>query len=60
MNEIDSRRQYTREFKLETVEFLLRGDKTGVEVASDLGIRVDLSRLASSRTGVPLEKRRFK
>ena len=41
MNEINSRRQYTREFKLETVEFLLRGDKTGVEVARDLGIRVD-------------------
>ena len=42
MNGINSRRQYTREFKLETVEFLLRGDKTGVEVARDLGIRVDL------------------
>ena len=42
MNEINRRRQYTREFKLETVEFLLRGDKTGVEVARDLGIRVDL------------------
>lgn len=41
MNEINRRRQYTREFKLETVEFLLRGDKTGVEVACDLGIRVD-------------------
>ena len=41
MNEINRRRQYTREFKLETVEFLLRGDKTGVEVARDLGIRVD-------------------
>ena len=41
MNGINRRRQYTREFKLETVEFLLRGDKTGVEVARDLGIRVD-------------------
>ncbi len=42
MNEINSRRQFTREFKLETVEFLLRGDKPGVEVARDLGIRTEL------------------
>ena len=41
MNGINSRRQFTREFKLETVEFLLHGDKTVVEVARDLGIRVD-------------------
>lgn len=37
-----SRRQFTREFKVEAVELLLRGDKTGVEVARNLGIRVEL------------------
>ena len=42
MNEIKTRRQYTREFKLETVEFLLRGEKTAVEVARDLGIRTEI------------------
>ncbi len=42
MEEIKKRRQYTREFKIETVEFLLHGDKTAVEVARDLGIRTEL------------------
>lgn len=42
MKEIRKRRQYTQEFKIETVEFLLRGDKTAVEVARDLGIRTEL------------------
>jgi len=42
MNEIKSRRRFTREFKIETVEFLLRGDKTAVEVARDLGIRTEI------------------
>ena len=37
-----SRRQFTCEFKVEAVELLLRGDKTGVEVARNLGIRVEL------------------
>jgi len=42
MNEIKSRRRFTREFKLETVEFLLHGDKTAVEVSRDFGIRTEL------------------
>ena len=42
MREIKKRRQYTKEFKIETVEFLLRGEKTTVEVARDLGIRTEL------------------
>lgn len=42
MNEIKTRRRFTREFKVETVEFLLRGDKSAVEVARDLGIRTEI------------------
>ena len=42
MEERTTRRQFTREFKVEAVELLLRGDKTGVEVARNLGIRVEL------------------
>ena len=37
-----TRRQFTREFKVEAVELVLRGDKTAVEVARNLGIRVEL------------------
>ncbi len=36
------RRQFTREFKVEAVELLLRGKKTAVEVARDLGIRTEI------------------
>lgn len=42
MFENKGRRQYTREFKIEAVELALRGDKTGKEVALDLGIGADL------------------
>jgi len=42
MDEKRSRRQFTREFKFEAVELLLNGDKTAVEVARNLGIRVEL------------------
>ncbi len=42
MEEKKTRRQFTQEFKVETVELLLHGNKTGVEVARDLGIRVEL------------------
>lgn len=42
MTERRTRRQYTREFKVETVEFLLRSDKTAIEIARDLGIRTEL------------------
>jgi transposase len=37
-----TRRQFTREFKVEAVELVLRGDRTAVEVARNLGIRVEL------------------
>jgi transposase len=37
-----TRRQFTREFKVEAVELVLRGDKTAVELARNLGIRVEL------------------
>ena len=42
MNTIRKRRQFTREFKIETVEFLLRGKKSAIEVSRDLGIRASL------------------
>ena len=42
MDNGDTRRQFTREFKIETVELLLNGDKSGVEVARNLGIRAEL------------------
>lgn len=37
-----SRRQFTGEFKTEAVELLLSGGQTAVEVARNLGIRVEL------------------
>ena len=42
MDEQQTRRQFTREFQVEAVELVLRGDKTAVEVARNLGIRVEL------------------
>ena len=42
MTERRSRRQYTREFKVEAVELALRSDKTAVQIARDLGIRTEL------------------
>ena len=42
MEEQRSRRQYTREFKVEAGELLLFGDKTAMELAGNLGIRVEL------------------
>ncbi len=36
------RRQYTAEFKLESVELLLRGNKSAPELAADLGINPNL------------------
>ena len=42
MDENEKRRVFTREFKVEAVEFLLNGDKQATEVARDLGIRVGL------------------
>ena len=42
MEEKQSRRQFTREFKEEAVALLLGGDKKAVEVAGNLGIRVEL------------------
>jgi transposase len=38
-----SRRKYTKEFKLECVEYLLKSsDKTNTEVAAELGIKQDM------------------
>lgn len=42
MDDNQTRRQFTREFKLETVELLLRGNKSAVEIARNMGIRVEL------------------
>ena len=42
MNEIKIRRRFSREFKLEAVEFLLRGNKSVAEIVRDLGIRAGL------------------
>ena len=42
IEEKQSRRQFTRAFKAEAVALLLGGDKRAVEVAGNLGIRVEL------------------
>lgn len=42
MEEKRTRRVFTREFKVETVQLLLNGKKTAVEVSRNLGIRVEL------------------
>ena len=42
MEERRTRRVFTREFKVETVQLLLNGKKTAVEVSRNLGIRVEL------------------
>ncbi len=42
MDERDTRRHFTREFKVEAVELLMNGDKSGVEIARNLGIRPEL------------------
>ncbi len=42
MEEKLTRRQFTREFKMEAVELLLNGDKKAVDVARNLGIRPEL------------------
>ena len=42
MNEIKPRRQYSREYKLEAVGMVLRGDKTATQIARELGINVNL------------------
>ncbi len=42
MEEKKTRRQFSQEFKVETVELLLRGNKTAVEIARNLGIRAEL------------------
>jgi len=38
----ESRRQYSKEFKTEAVELLLKKGKPATEIAGDLGIRVEL------------------
>jgi transposase len=42
MKEIKTRRVFTREFKKESVEYLLNSDKTASEIAAGLGIRSEL------------------
>ena len=42
MEEKRTRRLFNREFKVEAVELLLNGNKKAVEVARNLGIRVEL------------------
>lgn len=38
----NKRRKYTKEFKKDSVEFLLNSNKSVAEVSGDLGIRYDL------------------
>ncbi len=45
MTERQTRRVFTREFKIEAVEHLLNSNKPTTEIARDLGIRVELSYL---------------
>ena len=42
MEKKQTRRVFTREFKVEAVELLINGNKKAVEVARNLGIRVEL------------------
>ncbi len=42
MLERETRRRFTKEFKVEAVELVLRGNKKAVEIARDLGIRPEL------------------
>ena len=42
MEEKRSRRVFTREFKVEAVELLISGNRKAVDVARNLGIRVEL------------------
>lgn len=42
MDDKGTRRQFTREFKVEAVEMVLQGDKKATDVARNLGIRVEL------------------
>lgn len=37
-----SRRQYSKQFKVDTVELVLRSEKSTKAIAEDLGISVDL------------------
>ena len=49
MNELNTRRQFTREFKLESVEYLLRGDKTALKWTENINLeRVSLSELSGN------------
>ena len=42
IDERETRRHFTREFKVEAVELLLNGERKGIEVARNLGIRPEL------------------
>ncbi len=42
MREFKRRRVFTREFKVESVEFLLNSEKSATEIAGDLGVRPEL------------------
>ena len=42
MEEKQTRRRYSKQFKTDAVELVLRSDKTVVEIAGDLGIRAEL------------------
>lgn len=37
-----SRRKYTKDFKLECVQYLLKSDKTNTAIAAELGIKQDV------------------
>ena len=39
-----SRRQYSKEFKVDAVELMMRSNKSFTEIAASLGIRADLLR----------------
>jgi transposase len=41
-NEKQVRRQFTKEFKIEAVELMMRTDKSAADIARDLGIRPEL------------------
>ena len=42
--EKENRRQYSKEFKIDAVELMMRSNKSFTEIAASLGIRADLLR----------------
>jgi transposase len=53
-NEKQVRRQFTKEFKVEAVELMMRTDKSAADIARDLGIRPELLYLCKSEYSIKI------